>query len=129
MTTESHRLFQVTPFLHVPDLAAALDMLVNVLQFEVRYREENYAYLVWGPAALRVLEEPGRARAVPGRDARMTVYIDVQGVDALFEELRPRLEALPSEDWVAPGDKSYGQRELHVRLPDGHWVAFGEPVK
>ena len=129
MTTEPLRLFQITPFLHVPDLAAALDMLVNVLQFEVRYHEENYAYLVWGPAALRVLEEPGRARAVPGRDARMTVYIDVQGVDALFEELRTRLEALPSEDWVAPGDKSYGQRELHVRLPDGHWVAFGEPVK
>jgi hypothetical protein len=58
----------------------------------------------------------------------MTVYLDVDGVDALFEELRPRLETLAEGDWLPPMDKSWHQRELHVRLPDGHWLAIGEPV-
>lgn len=123
------RIHQVTPFLHVPDLAAALDFLTRVLRFEVKFQQPGYAYLEWGPAALRVLEEPGRLRAVPGRDARMTVYVDVQDVDALHAELRPRLDTLPPGDVHGPHDKPYGQRELHVRLPDGHWISFGQPVR
>jgi catechol 2,3-dioxygenase-like lactoylglutathione lyase family enzyme len=123
------RIHQITPFLHVPNLADAVDMLTRVLRFEVRYAEPGYAYLEWGPAALRVLEEPGRARAVPGRDARMTVYLDVEDVDALHAELRPQLDTLPAGDVQGPHDKAWRQRELHVRLPDGHWLALGQPVK
>lgn len=118
---------QITPFLHVPDLAAALERLTGVLRFEVRYREPGYAYLTWGPAGLRVLEERGR-RTTPDGKARMTVYLDVGDVDALFEELRPGLERLPPEDVDGPRDKPWRQRELMVRLPDGDWLAFGQAV-
>ena len=127
MTTT--RLHQATHFLHVPDMEAALDFLTRVLRFEVRYRHANYAYLEWRPIGLRVLEERSRVRAVPGVDARMTLYVDVEDVDELFNELKPGLETLAASDVVGPEDHWYGQRELHVRLPDGHWVAFGQGVK
>jgi len=120
-----HGIHQVTPFLHVPDLEAALDLLTRVLRFEVLYTEANYRYLRWGPAGLRVLEERGR----PAPDeARMTVYVDVDDVDALHEALLPGLSALPDGDVEGPVDQSWNQRELLVRLPDGNWIAFGQAV-
>lgn len=119
---------QVTPFLHVPDLEAAVTFFRDILGFVVPYRHGDYAYLERDGVALRMLGEPGRA--VPGDgETRMTVYIDVHDVDALFRELEPRLRTLPEGHWWPPGDKSWQQRELHVKLPDGHWLAFGQPVR
>lgn len=115
---------QITPFLHVPDLEAALHLLTQVLGFELLYREPDYAYLEWGPAALRVLQERGK-QPVPSAQARMTVYIDVVNVDVLYAQLQPQLASLPPDDVIAPVNQSWGQREFHVRLPDGHWLAFG----
>jgi catechol 2,3-dioxygenase-like lactoylglutathione lyase family enzyme len=121
-------LFQITPFLHVPNLAQALDFFTRVLRFEVTFRHADYAYLEWGPAAIRLLEEP--ARALPAGDRlRLTVYIDVRDVDALYAELRPGLETLPADDIHGPMDEPWHQRELHIRLPDGQWLAFGMPIR
>ena len=122
------QIYQVTPFVHVPDMAQALDFLTRVLRFELKYREANYAYLEWGDAALRLLEERGRPRAVPGDSARVTIYIDVRDVDALHVELRSELATLPAGDVVPPEDQPWSQRELLVRLPDGHWLAFGQAI-
>jgi catechol 2,3-dioxygenase-like lactoylglutathione lyase family enzyme len=121
-------LLQATPFLHVPDLPRALDWFTRVLRFEIRYRAQGYAYLEREGAAIRVLEEPDRA--LPAGDRlRITVYIDVRDVDALHTELRSELATLPSEDVHGPTDEPWGQRELHVRLPDGQWLAFGQPIR
>jgi catechol 2,3-dioxygenase-like lactoylglutathione lyase family enzyme len=122
-----YRIRQVTPFLHVPDLERALDMLTRVLRFEIKYREPGYAYLEWGDAALRLLEERDRA-TLPPDGARMTVYLDVEDVDDLYRELLPQLATLPAGDFHAPHDQPWRQREVHVRLPDGHWLAFGQAV-
>ncbi len=88
---------------------------------------ENYAYLECGAAAVRILEEAGRAAPAQGQ-ARITVYIDVRDVDALYAELLPELSTLPAGDVHGPIDEPWDQRELHVRLPDGHWLAFGQPI-
>lgn len=120
-------LHQITPFLHVPDLPEALRLLTEVLRFEVRYQEAGYAYLVWERAALRVLEEPGRRLPGPG-EPRMTMYLDVPEVDALYAALRPGLDTLDRRDLMPPRNQPWGQREFHVRLPDGHWLAFGAPM-
>jgi len=121
-------ILQITPFLHVPDLARALDLFTRVLRFEVKFRLQNYAYIEKEDAAIRILEEPGRLAPAQGK-ARMTVYIDVRDVDALYEELLPELRTLPRGDVQAPVDQKYNQREFHVRLPDGHWLAFGQPIR
>lgn len=120
-------LHQVTPFIHVPDLEAALALLRDVLEFVVRYREPDYAYLELEGAGLRVLEERGR-RIRPDGKSRMTVYVDVTDVDERYARLRPALDALPRADVEPPRDKPWRQREFMVRLPDGDWIAFGEPM-
>ena len=119
---------EITPFLHVPNLSQALDLFTRVLRFEVRFSMSNYAYLECGEAAVRILEEPGRVAPMQG-ESRMTVYIDVRDVDALYAELLPELRTLQDGDVQAPMDQSWGQREFHVRLPDGHWLAYGQPSR
>jgi len=118
---------QVTPFLHVPDMNAALDFFCETLSFTLRFKESNYAYIGFGNAAIRLLEEPGRVLTPDGK-ARVSVYIDVPSVDQLHAQLRERLEKL-SPDRVEPVmDKPWGQREFQVRIPDGDWLTFGQPA-
>lgn len=116
---------QITPFLHVPNLARAVALFTDVLGFVEVYTEPGYAYLEFAGHGLRILEEPARQLQLDGK-ARMTVYVDVPDVDALFEQLRPGLERLPQRDLERPRNKPWKQREFMVRLPDGDWVAFGQ---
>ena len=112
----------------MPNLQQALGLLCDVLTFELKYREPDYAYLELGHAGLRVLEAPTRV-TTPDGEAWMIVYVDVTDVDALYERLRPRLKQLPTEMVEEPQDKPWRQREFMVRLPDGDWIAFGQAVK
>src|SRR5262245_61870780 len=114
-------LVQATPFLHVPDLTRALDFFTRILRFKVTYRLPGYAYVMREGAAIRMLEEPGRNLHLEAK-VRLTVYIDVTDVDALYSELAAELATLPASDVGPPDDKPYGQRELAVRLPDGQWL-------
>ena len=118
----------VTPFLLVPDLEAAIDFFTRVLGFTARYQVDNYAYLSLDSVGLRILAE--RTATPVTRDrARTTVYIDVHDVDALFAELQPRLASLVPDDVQAPANQSWGMRELSVRMPDGHWLTFGQEIQ
>lgn len=118
--------YQVTPFMHVPDLQKALDFFTGVLGFTVPFHQDNYAYIQRETVAFRLLEaEPGCAPTAHGGFA---YYIDVRDVDALYAELRPKLDALPPGDVHGPADKSYNQRELLVRAPDGNLIAFGMAI-
>jgi len=49
----------------------------------------------------------------------------VRDVDALYAELKPKLDTLPPGDVHGPADKPYGQRELLVLAPDGELIVFG----
>lgn len=118
---------QITPFLHVPDLERAIELFTGTLAFEVLYRERNYAYLEFGGAGLRVLEEPGR-RLRPDGKARMTVYVDVTDVDALYAQLLPRLRLLPATDVEPPLDKSWKQREFQSGCPTATGWRSGSPL-
>jgi len=118
----------VTPFLLVSDLDAALDFFTRVLGFTVPYQVAIYAYLALDAAGLRLLAER-TATPVTREHARTTVYIDVNDVDALYAELQPRLATLPADDVQAPVNQDWGMRELSVRMPDGHWLTFGQPIQ
>ena len=118
---------QVTPFLHVPDLQTALDFFTDVLGFTVPFRQPGYAYVHREMVGFRLLESEA-GTFVPGR-RRFACYIDVRDVDALYAELKPRLDTLPPGDVHGPADKSYGQRELLVLAPDGDLIAFGMAIE
>lgn len=118
---------QITPFMHVEDLAQALAFFTDVLGFEVPYRQPGYAYVEREGCGIRILENDPVDGGLPG-NRRFAYYIDVRDVDALHAELKPRLDALPAGDVHGPADKPYRQRELLVRAPDGNLIAFGQAI-
>ncbi|HEY5710927.1 MAG TPA: VOC family protein [Allosphingosinicella sp.] len=121
------RFRQVTPFMHLPDIDAAVDFFETILGFAAGYREPGYAYVEREGCGFRLLQNQGSHGAPPG-NRRFAYYIDVDDVDALHEELKPKLDTLPPGDVHGPADKPYGQRELLVLAPDGNLIAFGAPI-
>lgn len=118
---------QVTPFLHVPDLQKALDFFTEILGFTVPFRQDGYAYIHRETVGFRLLEAE-EDQAAAGR-RRFAYYIDVRDVDALYAELKAKLDTLPPGDVHGPADKPYGQRELLVLAPDGELIVFGMEVR
>jgi catechol 2,3-dioxygenase-like lactoylglutathione lyase family enzyme len=119
---------QITPFMVVEDLDRAVHFFTEILGFKVLYRVSDYAYLHRETVGMRVLEQRGPDGAPPG-NRRFAYYIDVRDVDALYAELKPKLDTLPKGDVHGPADKPYGQRELLVLAPDGNLLAFGQAIK
>lgn len=118
---------QVTPFMHVANLDAAVDFFDSVLGFSVPYRVAGYAYVEREGCGVRIMEARGDDMPGPGNRA-FRYYFDVRDVDALYSELKPKLDRLPPKDVHGPADKPYGQRELLILAPDGDLVAFGSPI-
>lgn len=119
---------QITPFMHVADLEKALAFFGDILGFETFVRMRDYAYVEREGCAIRILESRRPSAAPPG-DQRFAYYIDVNDVDALHAELKPKLDTLPEEHVHGPADKEYGQRELLVLAPDGNVIAFGQAIR
>jgi catechol 2,3-dioxygenase-like lactoylglutathione lyase family enzyme len=120
-------ILQVTPFMHVPDLEAALTFMTGTLGFSIDFREAKYAYVSREGAGLRMMEAARGDPFVPGT-RRFAYYFDCRDVDALYAELKPKLDALPKGAVHGPADKPYRQRELLVLAPDGNLIAFGHAI-
>jgi catechol 2,3-dioxygenase-like lactoylglutathione lyase family enzyme len=118
---------QITPFMHVPDLGAAIAFFEEVLGFRTLFRMKDYAYFHRETVGMRVLENRAAEGASPG-NRRFAYYVDVADVDALHAELKPKLDRLPAGDVHGPADKEYGQRELAIVAPDGNLIVFGQPI-
>jgi catechol 2,3-dioxygenase-like lactoylglutathione lyase family enzyme len=119
---------QITPFMHVDDIERALAFFNGILGFETTVRMSNYAYVARGNAGIRILESSGDDRP-PHGDRRYAYYVDVRDVNALYSEIKPKLDTLPKDDVYGPVDQSYGQRELVVLAPDGNLLAFGQTIR
>ena len=121
-------IMQVTPFMLVPKIEPALEFMTDVLGFQVDFRMRDYAYVSREGAGLRMLEEGPGNPFQPGT-RRFAYYFDCRDVDALYAELKPKLDQLPAGDVHGPADKPYNQRELLVLAPDGNLIAFGQAIK
>ena len=119
---------QITPFMHVPDLDSAIAFFEEVLGFTAHVRMRDYAYLHRETAGIRIMQNRASDGARPG-NRRFAYYVDVHDVDALYAELKPKLDLLPKADVHGPADKPYGQRELLVLAPDGNLIAFGQAIR
>jgi len=73
------------------------------------------------------MQNRGTDGAPPG-NGRFGCYVDVNDVDALYAEVKPKLDLLPDGDVHGPANKDYGQRELLVLAPDGNVIAFGQEI-
>ncbi|MBO9435361.1 VOC family protein [Ruegeria sp. R13_0] len=122
------RILQLTPFVLCSSLQNQIDFYCDRLGFSCGFRQENYAFLSRGPVAIRLLECP------PRDDGKLlgeeqSYYIDVEGVDALYDSLRSGLEDLPDGRVRPPFDQPYQQREFHVIDEDGTLIFFGEDIR
>ncbi|WP_419738160.1 VOC family protein [Ruegeria sp.] len=87
-------ILQLTPFVLCSSLQNQIDFYCDRLGFSCGFQQDNYAFLSRGPVAIRLLECP------PRDDGKLlgeeqSFYIDVEGVDALYDSLKPGLEDLP----------------------------------
>jgi catechol 2,3-dioxygenase-like lactoylglutathione lyase family enzyme len=116
---------QVTPFLHVSDVNRAVAFFSDILGFSVPFRMDGYAYVHRETVGVRILEAETEPAPL---ERRFTYYIDVRDVDALYAELKPKLDTLPAGDVHGPVDQSYFQREFMVVAPDGGLLVFGQAI-
>lgn len=117
---------QVTPFMHVPiaEFEAAVKFF-RELGFVEHMHVRDYAYLERDSCGIRIWGRENAADAPRGvRNFRY--YFDVRDVDALYAELKPKLDRLPKGDVHGPADKPYHERELLILGPDGDLVCFGQ---
>lgn len=122
------KILQLTPFVLCSSLKTQIDFYCDRLGFTCGFQQENYAFLSQGSVAIRLLECPPREDGEPLGD-NQSFYIDVEGIDALYESLLPGLKDLPDGRVRAPFDKPYLQREFHVLDEDGTLVFFGEDIR
>jgi catechol 2,3-dioxygenase-like lactoylglutathione lyase family enzyme len=119
--------YRITPFMHVPDIEAAVHFFTEIVGFECRFRQGSYAYVQREAAAFRLVENVGDDGAPPG-NRRFCYYVDVHDVDAVAAELAPKAALLNDGDIYGPIDQIYGQRELMVVAPDGNLLVFGQDL-
>jgi len=121
------RMTQITPFIPCTRLGAQVAFYCDILGFTVGFQADNYAFLRRDDVALRLVEVSSDVD-VPHPERDGSFYIDVTGIDALYDSLRDRLERLPEGRVRAPFNQEYGQREFHVTDEDGTLVFFGQAV-
>jgi hypothetical protein len=119
---------QTTPFMHVPlaEFESAVAFFRDLLGFTEYIHARDYAYLEREGCGIRMWGR--KPEDAPRGRRNFRYYYDVRDVDALYEELKPKLDKLPKEDVHGPADKGYGQRELLILAPDGDLVCFGQEI-
>ncbi|GJL83727.1 MAG: bleomycin resistance protein [marine bacterium B5-7] len=118
---------QITPLVPVADMNRSTTFFHEVLGFEVRLQMDDYAYLQRDSVAIRLVQvAQGIDTHDPNRE--LSCYIDVEGLDELYEELKPNLDRLPDGRVRSPFNQAYGQREFHVIDEDSLLIFFGEPI-
>ncbi|MBN8606728.1 MAG: VOC family protein [Caulobacterales bacterium] len=125
--TGAPNFIRITPFMHVPDIEAALHFFNDVLGFTTYFRAGTYAYIQRETAGIRLLQNSGDDGAPPG-NRRFAYYVDVADIDRLYAELKPKLDTLPAGEVHGPADKDYRQRELCILAPDGNLIVFGQSI-
>ncbi|MBS0385603.1 MAG: VOC family protein, partial [Proteobacteria bacterium] len=68
---------RITPFIHVPDIDAAIGFFEGVLGFTKYIHFGTYAYLEREKCGVRLLQNAGDEGAPPG-NRRFAYYIDVE---------------------------------------------------
>jgi catechol 2,3-dioxygenase-like lactoylglutathione lyase family enzyme len=120
---------QITPCLSARDVDGMVRFFVEVLGFKAWVHQWDYAYVQREAAAVRIgkASEGPEERHEAGPRAFL-MYIDVRDVDAVVEEIRPRLLAAGMAAGHGPKDQSWGQREFWVEVPEGGLVLFGQEI-
>ena len=119
----------VSPVLLVANLQRSVDYFGERLGFECEVFGDppNFATAVRDSAVILIALSDQPERLVPHWkivDAMWDVYIRVDDADAIYAEVRDRGAGIDYTIYDAP----HGFREFGVQDPDGHDIAFGQPL-
>lgn len=112
---------RAAPVLGADDIGAAVSYYRNVLGFAEGWTRGTPT------AVAQVTRDDVEVHLMPRRGAGGlgSVYLYVNGVDALYAEVRAR-----GGNVVEPlGNRPSGMRDFVVRDPTGNMLAFGESIK
>jgi len=121
------RIIRSAPYFPVPDVASIGRYYRDVLGFRCEYSAGDppeFAVYVRDAASLmfRRVADPRLIRPNEKQGGTWDVFLWVDEVDALFEELR----SSGAEMVYAPLIQPYGMREFAVRDPNGYILGFGQ---
>ena len=114
----------VTPMIHVEDVAATVRWYESIGFTALDVGEDDgvavFALLAFGTG--RVMFTAG-GRASDARRREVDLYVETEGVDALYASLKDRVEVVER-----PHDAFYGMREVIIRDLNRFWITFGERI-
>jgi uncharacterized glyoxalase superfamily protein PhnB len=115
----------ITPMIHVPDVRATADWYRDLgfvlTGFNKVGESWDWARLTFGGGAV-MFSIGGKPSDAHRREVDLYLPLD-EGLDALFETLKDRVEV-----FEAPHDTEYGMREFIIRDLNRFWVSFGQPI-
>ncbi len=121
MTTPETRVRHVSPILAVTDMDAALAFYRDVLLFQVVLNAPDYSIVEKDHGRIQFRLADGGPESVPSRE----IYIEVTGIDALWEHVRQFQGEYKTHDLFT---QDYGMREFHIIAPNDCLVFVGQEV-
>ena len=116
------KLTNMAPLIQVSDMAKSIAFYEEYLGFKTLYSDAGFAHLRRDSVSIKL-------QLVPDHVGELTCYIDVEDIDAVYAELKDKLETLPPGRFRAPFNQDYGMREFHVIDLDHLLIFFGEEIK
>ncbi len=120
---------KLIPLLKVKNIAKAVGFYTNVLDFDLKYPEEELniycVSIINGEAELQLSETDG----IFG----VAVNVLMDEVDRVFEKylerglITPKKENSPVHE--GPINQTWGMREFYVTDADGNTLRYGTPIK
>ena len=119
----------ISPLLLVGDLDRAVAFYRDRLGFECELYGDppNFAVVQRDAAVILLALAADPAQIVPNWkivDKTCNAYIRVDDADAVYDEVQERGAEIDYEIYDTP----WGFREFGVQDPDGHDIAFGQPL-
>ena len=124
---------KLTPNLLVANVARSLAFYEGVLGFERGFTvpEQSpfaFASVTGGPVEIFFNDAAGAIKEYPGFGGKPigatgTMYIEVEGVDALHDRLKPTVPIV-----MPLLTQFYGMREFAIEDPDGYVITFAQRV-
>jgi len=121
------RITGITPQLRTTDLEASIRFYVETLGFTLAFRwEDFYAGICAGDAEfhLKRVDRPDPSIAYVSAGDHLHLYLHVDDVDALHDDLRARGVAV----LAGPVDRPWNTREIVLRDDQGHTLYFSQAL-
>ncbi|MEO1026805.1 MAG: VOC family protein [Pseudomonadota bacterium] len=116
----------ITPIVPVRDVGATAAFYRDTLGFDVRTLMDDGSFALVARDQAGVSLVRGDEAALHATRNNISAYIWVKDLDALWDELSPKLNSLEEGRVRTPFTQSYQMREFHVKDPDGFLIFFGE---